>query len=282
MTQSFPTFCLRLTGCCASLYFYSMGKYSQGLHNIKSLCFFLLYFPLACDIMGSLEGDDNLNSSELPPWNYALSYESQDIIRAYFSNLKPFAKQTCDNIRQVSDIISNSPEIQDSLKLCQQFNSTLNNSEELKKAQEIATCIAEQLNTPEFKATMAALAEAAQRILDDSIEAWKQFQEDNLIISQETPAVPVTESAVADLDWFGQLLPIDMRGIWLDIDDKTGLIASALTMSRILLPRLVECVDAGVVTDGMDAVIFSVYFVVFLNMLVRAYSKRIDQIRNNH
>ena len=232
--------------------------------------------------MGSLEGDDNLNSSELPPWNYALSYESQDIIRAYFSNLKPFAKQTCDNIRQVSDIISNSPEIQDSLKLCQQFNSTLNNSEELKKAQEIATCIAEQLNTPEFKATMAALAEAAQRILDDSIEAWKQFQEDNLIISQETPAVPVTESAVADLDWFGQLLPIDMRGIWLDIDDKTGLIASALTMSRILLPRLVECVDAGVVTDGMDAVIFSVYFVVFLNMLVRAYSKRIDQIRNNH
>lgn len=221
-----------------------------------------------------------MNNSEIPFSNYALSPEAQKIIRAYFNTLEPLAKQTSQILRQIYDVDSYSPEMRETLKLCQQFYSAFYNSEELKKAQEIAACIAEQLNTPEFKATMVAVAKAAQLIMNGSIEALRQFQEDSLVIPEDVPATTATEPAAVVPDWVDPVIPIDLHGIWKDVENKNGLITSALTMSSILLPRLVEPADTDTVRDGTDALLFSVLFAAFLNILVRAYGKRIDKIRN--
>ena len=206
-------------------------------------------------------------------WAVTPNPSLQEMISNIFGDLEPLSRQCREILNQAGCFPPFDSESQQIIEHCHQICLGFADSEEWKKSQEIAALIADEFQKPEYQEFAKQVSEIARQAL----KVQQGFRED----SQNKPKARA--ASVADTDIIIQVeqtLPDDMRRIWLDVDNKIELITYALTMADILLSRLVIPTDSSAVKDGTEAAIFSVLFFVFLNILIRAYRKRIDKIRN--
>lgn len=207
------------------------------------------------------------------PWAVTPDPALQEMFSNIFGDLEPLSRQCQEILEQTGCFQPLNLETQQLINHCQQICQCVLESETWNVFQQTATLITKELQRPEYQ----DFAKQACKIVQQALKVQQDFCEDSRNRPKAHAASVVDTDIIIQVE---QTLPDDMRRIWLDVDNKIELITYALTMADILLSRLVIPTDSSAVKDGTEAVIFLVLFFVFLNILIRAYCKRIDKIRN--
>lgn len=201
------------------------------------------------------------------PWAVTPDPALQEMISNIFGDLEPLSRQCLEILDQAGCFPPFDSESQQIIEHCQQICAEIADSEEWKKSQEIAVLIADEFQKPEYQ-------EFAKQVSDIARQALKVQQDFMQSSSVDRPSVPKASSepvvTAEAVDWFEQVLPIERRAIWANIDNKSALIQTAINMAGIVLPRVIPQ-NASEIRDVTDVTLLVLLVVVFLDILVSAF-----------
>lgn len=200
-------------------------------------------------------------------WAVTPNPSLQEMISNIFGGLEPLSRQFREILDQAGCFPPFDSESQQIIERCQQICAEIADSEEWKKSQEIAVLIADEFQKPEYQ-------EFAKQVSDIARQALKVQQDFMQSSSVDRPSVPKASSepvvTAEAVDWFEQVLPIERRAIWANIDNKSALIQTAINMAGIVLPRVIPQ-NASEIRDVTDVTLLVLLVVVFLDILVSAF-----------
>lgn len=200
-------------------------------------------------------------------WAVTPNPSLQEMISNIFGDLEPLSRQCREILDQAGCFPPFDSESQQFIEHCHQICLGIADSEEWKKSQEIAAIIADEFQKPEYQ-------EFAKQVSDIARQALKVQQDFMQSSSVDRPSVPKASSepvvTAEAVDWFEQVLPIERRAIWANIDNKSALIQTAINMAGIVLPRVIPQ-NASEIRDVTDVTLLVLLVVVFLDILVSAF-----------
>lgn len=206
------------------------------------------------------------------PWAVTPDPALQEMISNILGDLEPLSRQCQEILEQAGCFQPLDSETQQLINYCQQICQDVSKSETWKDFQQTAALITNELQRPEYQ----DFAKRACEIIQHALNVQQDYLQNTSVDHQsvrKTPSEPiVTAEAV---DWFEQVLPIERRPIWANIDNKNGLIQTAINMASIVLPRVIPQ-NASEIRDVTDVTLLFLLAVVFLNMLVSAFDKGED------
>lgn len=201
------------------------------------------------------------------PWAVTPNPALQEMIRNIFGDLEPLSRQCQEILDQAGCFLLFDSESQQIIEHCQKICAEIADSEEWKKSQEIAALIADEFQKPEYQ----EFAEQVSEIARQALKVQQDFMQSS---SVDRPSVPKASSepvvTAEAVDWFEQVLPIERRAIWANIDNKSALIQTAINMASIVLPRVIPQ-NASEIRDVTDVTLLVLLVVVFLDILVSAF-----------
>ena len=201
------------------------------------------------------------------PWAVTPNPALQEMISNIFGDLEPLSRQCREILDQAGFFPPFDSESQQFIEHCQQICAEIADSEEWKKSQEIAALIADEFQKPEYQEFAKQVSEIAWQALKVQQDFMRSGSVDRPSIPKASSEPVVTAEAV---DWFEQVLPIERRPIWANIDNKSGLIQTAINMASIVLPRVIPQ-NASEIRDVTDVTLLVLLAVVFLDILVSAF-----------
>ena len=209
---------------------------------------------------------------KLNPWAVTPDPALQEMISNIFGDLKPLSRQCQEILEQTGCFQPLNPETQQLINHCQQICQCVLKSETWNDFQQAAILITKELQRPEYQ----DFAKQTCKIIQQTLKVQQDFLQNSSVDHQSvqrSPSEPVVTAEAAD--WFEQVLPIERRPIWANIDNKSGLIQTAINMASIVLPRVIPK-NASEIRDVTDVTLLFLLAVVFLNMLVSAFDKGKD------
>ena len=207
-------------------------------------------------------------SNDLDVQPFTLDPELQMFFQNLSMTVEPMIRMLQDIHVQIGRIPPVSPEIQQLAIQCIELCRSLVNSEELQLLCRFQVELAEQLK---ISGLAEYVAEVARQILEANPDILQTIPE------PDPEELASQEVETTTLDWFEQVLPIERREIWENIDNKNELLRYAVSMASIVLPRLAIPPDAPEIRDATDTALLFLLAVVFLNILISAFDKGGDQ-----
>lgn len=201
------------------------------------------------------------------PWAVTPNPALQEMIRNIFGDLEPLSRQCREILDQAGCFPPFDSESQQIIEHCQKICAEIADSEDWKKSQEIAALIADEFQKPEYQEFAKQVSEIARQALKVQQDFMQSSSVDRPSVPKASSEPVVTAEAV---DWFEQVLPIERRAIWANIDNKSGLIQTAINMASIVLPRIIPQ-NASEIRDVTDVTLLVLLVVVFLDILVSAF-----------
>lgn len=200
-------------------------------------------------------------------WAVTPNPSLQEMISNIFGDLEPLSRQCREILDQAGCFPPFDSESQQIIEHCQQICAEIADSEEWKKSQEIAAIIADEFQKPEYQEFAKQVSEIARQALKVQQDFMQSCSVDRPSVPKASSEPVVTAEAV---DWFEQVLPIERRAIWANIDNKSALIQTAINMASIVLPRVIPQ-NASEIRDVTDVILLVLLVVVFLDILVSAF-----------